>query len=65
MVLIESKNKIGHSNMFIVPHADFKSVHLLHEMAKEYIFNATSVLQRFYLKNPIFLHWQISVRFSS
>ena len=32
-MLIENKIKIGHDNMFDIPQTNFKSAHLLNEMA--------------------------------
>ena len=40
---IESKIEIGHDSMFNVYHANFKSAHLLHKMARGFIFNPTTV----------------------
>ena len=50
-MLIEIKIKIGHNSIFNIPQANFKSAHLLHKMAKGFIFNPTTVrvnLKSFY-----------------
>ena len=42
-MLIESKSEAGHSSIFSIRQANFKSAHLLHKMAKGFIFNPTTV----------------------
>ena len=37
LISIEMKIKIGHDSMFNVSQINFKSAHLLHEMARGYI----------------------------
>ena len=41
-MLIESIRKTGDSSIFNIHQANFKSAHLLHKMAKGFIFNPTT-----------------------